>query len=120
MTKEHKENEMTVLTDERKPNCDKCLDTGVLWTGPIGDPPEQCGYCFDQSPDQPEVAAQAGQVAVAGWKLVPVEPTEEMIAAAYFGGDLDIAIGHAAAYQRAEIGYAAMLAAAPSPAKESK
>lgn len=66
------------------------------------------------------LAAQAGQVAVPGWQLVPIVPTPEMIAAIHFKGDLDIAIGHAQFYKDAEEDYAAMLAAAPSPAKESK
>jgi hypothetical protein len=45
------------------------------------------------------------------WKLVPVEPTEEMIDAAR-----DIARGWSDGFPRHEEGYAAMLAAAPTPA----
>lgn len=51
-----------------------------------------------------------------GWKLVPLEPTIEMIAAMQFKGDIDIAIGHAQFCKEAAEDYAAMLAAAPTAA----
>lgn len=49
-----------------------------------------------------------------GWKLVPVEPTLEMVAAMAFNGDVDVALGHATICQGVEHAYAAMLAAAPA------
>ncbi len=30
--------------------CATCKDTGIVYTGPLGDPPEQCDACFDQEP----------------------------------------------------------------------
>jgi len=52
-------------------------------------------------------------VAPNGWKLVPVEPTIEMIAALGWNGDIDLAIGHAKISGEIEKIYAAMLAARP-------
>ncbi|MBQ5963185.1 hypothetical protein [Massilia sp. ZL223] len=64
---------------------------------------------------QPAAPVAATEQAIPeGWKLVPVEPTPEMIAAMQFSGDIDIAIGHAQFYMDAEKDYAAMLAAAPA------
>lgn len=60
------------------------------------------------------VAVQAsGQQVPDGYKLVPIEPTLEMIAAFAFKGDVEFAIGHAAIFQEACEDYAEMLAAAP-------
>jgi len=57
------------------------------------------------------VAAQAGQVAVpAGWKLVPIEATDEMRMAC-------LTLNY---QEEIDAEWAAMVAAAPSPAKESK
>lgn len=53
-------------------------------------------------------------VAPAGWKLVPVEPTIEMIAALGWGGDEVLAVGHGAISGGIADEYAAMLAAAPA------
>lgn len=49
------------------------------------------------------------------FKLVPVTPTVEMIAALGFDGDSDLAIGHGAISVGLSDAYAAMLAAAPQP-----
>lgn len=62
----------------------------------------------------PTNAAPVASAEPEGWKLVPVEPTPEMIAAMHFKGDMDIAIGHAQFYADAEVDYAAMLAVAPA------
>ena len=51
------------------------------------------------------------------WKLVPVEPTLDMLAALGFGGDKDVLIGHANVYQEMIDSYSAMLAAAPEATK---
>jgi hypothetical protein len=63
-----------------------------------------------------ELGRRAGSTAGVpdGYRLVPVEPTPEMIAAMQFRGDIDIAIGHAQFYKEAVDDYAAMLAAAHS------
>ena len=53
-------------------------------------------------------------VAPSGWKLVPVEPTIEMIAALGWGGDEVLAVGHGAISGGIADEYAAMLAAAPA------
>lgn len=58
-------------------------------------------------------AAQAEQPA-RGWKLVPVEPTLEMLAALGWDGDITIMTGHAMAMRETEEQYKAMLAAAPT------
>jgi len=50
-----------------------------------------------------------------GWKLVPVEPTIEMLAALGFDGDVELAIGHAAISKGLEDSYVAMLSAVPTP-----
>ena len=47
-----------------------------------------------------------------GYALVPVEPTPEMIAAGWFGGEMHVALGHANAYRECEGDYARLLAAA--------
>ena len=47
-----------------------------------------------------------------GYALVPAEPTPEMIAAGWFGGEMHIALGHANAYRECEGDYARLLAAA--------
>lgn len=47
-----------------------------------------------------------------GYVLVPVEPTPEIIAAGWFGGEMHIALGHANAYRECEGDYARLLAAA--------
>ncbi|AWL03371.1 hypothetical protein ACFOHT_04680 [Massilia oculi] len=83
---------------------DGCRDDWKCSSAPMGD----CG-AKNQAAQQ---AAAPG--ALPGWKLVPVEPTPEMIAAMHFKGDVDIAIGHAQFYKDAEEDYAAMLSAAPS------
>ena len=58
-------------------------------------------------------ALQAPPAAVpAGYALVPVEPTPEIIAAGWFGGEMHVALGHANAYRECEGDYARMLAAA--------
>jgi hypothetical protein len=49
-----------------------------------------------------------------GFVLVPVTPTIEMIAAIGFGGDVDIAVGHAAVCADVERTYKAMLASRPT------
>lgn len=49
------------------------------------------------------------------WKLVPVDPTLEMVKSGEFAGDVEIYIGDDAA----EYTYKAMLAAAPQPPKLS-
>lgn len=49
------------------------------------------------------------------FKLVPVEPTVEIIAALGFSGDVDLAIGHGAISEEIAKNYAAALAAAPQP-----
>jgi hypothetical protein len=69
-----------------------------------------------------EVAAQAGQVAVPeGWKLVPLEPTDAMMDApeVKVGGCYSCSPEQVGWHDCAEI-YRLMVAAAPSPAKESK
>jgi hypothetical protein len=48
-----------------------------------------------------------------GWRLVPVDPTPEMIAALGFNGDVDLAIGHAAISMDVANLYRAAIAAAP-------
>jgi len=55
-----------------------------------------------------------------GWKLVPVEPTMEMIAALGFDGAVDMAIGHAAISKGIEDAYTVMLAVAPQPAQQCR
>ena len=59
----------------------------------------------------PEQAPPAAAVPE-GYALVPVEPTPEMIAAGWFGGEMHIALGHANAYRECEGDYARLLAAA--------
>ena len=54
-----------------------------------------------------------------GYALVPVEPTPEMIAAGWFGGEMHIALGHANAYRECEGDYARLLAAALAADKEN-
>lgn len=49
-----------------------------------------------------------------GYVLVPVDPTIEMLAAIGWGGDVDLAIGHAAITGEIYDCYKAMLAAAQS------
>lgn len=49
------------------------------------------------------------------FKLVPVTPTVEMIAALGFDGDSDLSLGHGAISVGLAGAYAAMLAAAPQP-----
>ncbi|MDH1234442.1 hypothetical protein [Stutzerimonas stutzeri] len=53
-----------------------------------------------------------------GKALVPVEPTIEMIAALGFGGDVALAIGHAAISAEVEQTYKAMLNAAMAAKEE--
>ncbi len=57
-----------------------------------------------------------------GWRLVPADPTPEMIAALGFSGDVDMAIGHAAISMDVANLYRAALAAAPAQpaAQETK
>jgi hypothetical protein len=56
----------------------------------------------------------APQAVQAGWKLVPVEPTDEMIEAAWESDGVDYVGEHKRIWQVGPA-YAAMLAAAPSP-----
>lgn len=94
----------TVLTDER-------IDSLILKHGLMDQawPTQKQFHAFAR-----EVAAQAGQVAVpTGWVIVPIEPTPEMIEESR--GFLPVGARH-----HGEKVYNAMLAAAPSPAKESK
>ena len=59
--------------------------------------------------------AEAQQVAVPqGWKLVPVEPTDDMCEAAWNSDGVDY-VGEYQRIHRADLAYAAMLAAAPQP-----
>lgn len=51
-----------------------------------------------------------------GYQLVPVEPTMAMIAALAWGGDEDLALGHAAISAEVRTDYSRMLAAAPQQA----
>lgn len=53
-----------------------------------------------------------------GWKLVPVEPTLEMIAALGWYGDEILAMGHALISSEVAISYKAMLASAPKPEQQ--
>lgn len=55
------------------------------------------------------------EVIPCGWQLMPLEPTNEMIAAMSFGGEMQVAIGHASAFTAAIADYKAMLSAAPKP-----
>lgn len=70
-------------------------------------------------------AAKAGAPATAagsvpdGWAVVPVNPTWEMIVALGWGGDEDMAIGHAHITQQMQHNYAAMLRAVPVAAAQS-
>lgn len=50
-----------------------------------------------------------------GWKLVPMEPTIEMIAALGFGGDTDLAIGHGSISFELAASYRAALSSSPPP-----
>lgn len=50
-----------------------------------------------------------------GWKLVPLEPTIEMIAALGFGGDTELAIGHGSISVELAASYRASLSISPPP-----
>ena len=56
----------------------------------------------------------ADQAGPDGFVLVPVTPTIEMIAALGFGGDVALAVGHAAISEDVEQTYKAMLATRPT------
>ena len=103
----------------------------LLWTTPTGqasvplyatpqDPPAAAAdcdmgiMCLGCSPRLPGGGCpDAPPAAVpAGYALVPVEPTPEIIAAGWFGGEMHVALGHANAYRECEGDYARMLAAA--------
>lgn len=66
----------------------------------------QVGDCVTGNIAAPPAAVPAG------YALVPVEPTPEIIAAGWFGGEMHVALGHALPYAEAERDYTAMLAAA--------
>lgn len=79
----------TVLTDERelRKQLGRALGLvdGVNFAASylIGLVEHQTAFC-DEIEKEREVAAQAGQVAVPeGWKLVPLEPTEDMVGCAW-------------------------------------
>lgn len=75
---------------------------------------------FDAMRAAAPVAAQAGQVAVpTGFVLVPEKPTEAMINA-FYGPLASVAVSYFDWDDGGDEAYSAMLAAAPSPAKESK
>lgn len=40
------------MTEQSKIKCKVCCDTGIVYTGPMGDPPESCEACFDQEPTE--------------------------------------------------------------------
>lgn len=66
-------------------------------------------------PDSDHVEPVRAMVVPEGWRLVPAEPTIEMIAAIGFDGDAELAIGHAAISAQCVETYHAMLAASPAP-----
>lgn len=141
----------TVLTDERSQITDtesarrfvdawhrKHFPTDRTFTRYIMNDPERQNplagdFAWQLAKALESVAAQAGQVAVPeGWKLVPVEPTLDMVTHGFESApdeffspveDWDTyaaMTGCQKSAHRAKLCYAAMLAAAPSPAKESK
>lgn len=75
------------------------------------------GSCrsLEQAIESWNVVRGAQQLIVpAGYRLVPEEPSLEMIAALGFGGDVALVIGHAAISEEVEQSYRSLLDAAPA------
>ena len=79
-----------------------------------GTEPHDTLWSYHDLPEKVRALKQAPPAAAVpeGYALVPVEPTPEMIAAGWFGGEMHVALGHANAYRECEGDYARLLAAA--------